>query len=112
MSPSTYQAPHEVRDEEKLTAMVETLRSGGSLPPIVVEPNGQVAISGSHRLAAWRKAEMEPVALVLSDEDYAAACEYMGVDYFDEAVDHETVCRAVYETTSDSAIRTALEDQV
>lgn len=108
---TTYQAPHEVRDAVKLAAMVDALRRGESLPPVVVEPNGVRAITGSHRLAAWAALGMEPDALELTDDQYRAACEYYGVEYLDE-LDMEDACRAVYETCGDEAIRAALADQV
>lgn len=108
---TAYNAPHEVRDEAKLAAMVETLRAGGSLPPVVVEPNGVRALCGSHRLAAWAEAGVEAEALILTDEQYMAACEYYGVEFLDE-LDMEDACRAVHETCGDDEIRAALADQL
>lgn len=48
-----YNPPHEVRDTEKLSSMINALKSGQSLPPIIV--CGEVAFSGSHRIAAHEK---------------------------------------------------------
>lgn len=52
-----YQPPHEVRDQSKLSAMVEILKNGGEPPPVLV--CGDRAYSGSHRLAAWEITGME-----------------------------------------------------
>lgn len=108
---TTCQAPHDVRDTAKLAAMVEVLRTGGSLPPVVVEPNGVRALTGSHRIAAWYELGQDADVLVLTDEQYAAACDYYGVEYLDE-LDMEDACRAVYETCGDDEIRAALADQL
>ena len=53
-----YQPPHEVRDQGKLNALVEILKNGGELPPVLV--CGDRAYSGSHRLAAWELMDVEP----------------------------------------------------
>jgi hypothetical protein len=103
--------PHGVQDGDKLAAMVEALREGRPLPPIVSEPGGYNAICGSHRIAAWRAAEAEPDVLVMSEADWSAACTELGVDYLDE-VDYEDQCRAVAGVTTDPEIRAALADQV
>ena len=61
------QAPHEVRDHEKLRSMVAHLRAGGSLPRVRVIRDATVhddgvaidlAIEGSHRIAAWNAVGM------------------------------------------------------
>lgn len=107
-----YQAPHEVTDEGKFAAMVEVLRNGGSLPPVVVEPNEQRALCGSHRIAAWVEAGVSAEALVLTDDQYLAACEYLNVEYLDEVSDYDDICFAIYQTCGDEDIRAALADQI
>lgn len=107
-----FQAPHEVRDETKLAALIAVLESGGELPPVVVEPNGIQAITGSHRIAAYDAVGQDVPALVLSESDYLAACEYLGVEYLDDERDKSEVARAIYETTDDEDIKGALRDQL
>lgn len=107
-----YQPPHKVEDNEKLEEIIAALYRGESLPPVVVEPNGFAAITGSHRLAAQESAGVEPDVLILSEDDYEAACEYLGGDSLSAAVDHEERCQAIYETTSDDEIRAAVADQI
>ena len=84
-----YQAPHEVRDQDKLESMIKTLEAGQQLPPIIV--CGEIAYSGSHRLAAWEALDMEPEVIEIDDEDVAAGMTEMGlepgydeIDRFDE----------------------------
>jgi len=103
--------------------MMDVLRRGLHLPPIVV--SGDQAFCGSHRIAAYEQAsrlrdrldeawELVPQsipALTLSDEDYESACEYLGVEYLTEVRDCNEVAQAIYETTTDAAIRSAMEDQ-
>ena len=84
-----YQAPHQVRDLIKLDGMIAHLKAGGSLPPIIV--CGEIAYSGSHRLAAWEAMDMEPSVIEIDDDDVAAGMIEMGlepgydeIDRFDE----------------------------
>lgn len=73
-----YQAPHDVRDINKLESMIKALESGEELPPVLV--CGEIAYSGSHRLAAWDAMEIKPEVIELDDGDIAAAMEYVGLD--------------------------------
>jgi len=85
----TYNPPHDVTDSAKLASMIETIRTGGELPPVVV--CGDMAFSGSHRIEAYRQAYRLANACVdgswdevdvgsvpaveVSDECYCRACE-------------------------------------
>jgi uncharacterized ParB-like nuclease family protein len=83
-----YQPPHEVRDQEKLEAMIEILKNGGELPPVLV--CGDRAYSGSHRLAAWESMGMEAVVVEMSDEEYCEVMTELGLDpMYDDATDLE-----------------------
>jgi len=106
-----YRAPHETRDSEKLESMIATLRAGKQLPPVVVI--GDVAITGSHRLAAWAALDMEPNVVELSEGDYIAAMDaHFGPDWQDyEIGDYNAFCTTLYEITQDSDVRAALQDQ-
>jgi len=73
-----YQAPHEVRDNKKLENMIESLKAGKSLPAVIV--CGEVAFSGSHRLAAYDALDLEADVFEIEDEDIQAAMEHMGLD--------------------------------
>lgn len=107
----SYQPPHKANDTEKLAAMIAALEAGNDLPPIVVEPNGIRALSGSHRIAAYKSVGRDVPALVLSDADYIAACEFLGVECLDECSDGEAIAQAIVATTDDDDIKAALDDQ-
>ena len=83
-----YQPPHEVRDQNKLDAMVEILKNGGELPPVLV--CGDRAYSGSHRLAAWEMMGMEADVVEMSDDEYCEVMTALDLDpMYDEAEDFE-----------------------
>ena len=92
-----YQPPHEVRDQEKLNDLIEMLKNGGELPPVLV--CGDRAYSGSHRLAAWEVMGVEPSVVEMSDEEYCQVMEALDLDpMYDEATDLEeflTVAQAL-----------------
>lgn len=73
-----YQAPHEVRDTAHLARMIESLRNGKSLPPILV--CGGTAFSGSHRLEAWRSEGVAGAVVEITDEEYCDAMRAIGLD--------------------------------
>lgn len=106
-----YQAPHEVRDTEKLKHMIETLNNGGKLPAVVVI--GEFALTGSHRLAAWKACGLSPSVVEISNDEYVAACEmeYGNVVTIDEIYDYSEFCDALYITTENDVVKNALEDQ-
>jgi hypothetical protein len=105
-----YNAPHEVRDEDKLAAMIAVLENGGTLPPVVVL--GYDAFTGSHRLAAWRACEIDANVIELSDDDYKAAMTEIGLDWESDTVyDYNQFCDALYNVTTDDAVKAAIEDQ-
>lgn len=120
----TYNPPHKAHDDAKLASMMAMLRQGIDLPPIVV--NGETALSGSHRIAAYQAAQKrresldlawEDVpdripAVELSDADCQAAADYLGVEYLTDARDCNEVARAIHVTTTDPAVRAAIADQV
>ena len=117
-------APHKPRDNDKLAAMVEALRSGGTLPPVVAY--GERAFCGSHRIAAYEHAlrawqdglpgwdgvaEPSLTVLELTDEEYTAACDLLNVEYLEDERDCNEVCRAIMAVARDE-IKHALADQV
>lgn len=84
-----YQAPHEPRDQEKLKRMMGILKSGKSLPPIIV--CGEIAFSGSHRLAAYEAMgyEMSQVPVIsISENDIESAMRHIGLDPMYDAIDN------------------------
>jgi len=106
-----YNPPHQVRDQEMLDAMIQTLESGGDLPPVVVL--GDDALTGSHRLAAWEACQMEAEVVEIEDEDYVAAMEHLGLDpIYDDPTDMNELCAALYQVVEDEDVRTALADQI
>ena len=91
-----YQAPHEVRDQGKLESMIESLENGGELPPVLV--CGEIAYSGSHRLAAWAALDIKPEVIELDDEDIATAMHHVGLDpMYDEIQRFEEIEEALKE---------------
>ena len=74
----TIQAPHEVNDIDKLNAMIEMLKSGKSLPPILVHANQ--AYSGTHRLAAWAELDINPDVIEIDDDQFYAITDALGID--------------------------------
>lgn len=86
-----HMAPHAPEDRTKLAGMIRTLRSGGSLPPILWDGDG--AYEGSHRLAAYEAVGMEPELIQVDDEMLNRAADHLGqdvgmIDWYDEiAVD-------------------------
>ncbi len=109
---SVLQAPHRATDDSKLAALVAAYSTGETVPPVIVEPNGFVAITGSHRIAAAEIADVDVPMLILTDADYTAACDYLGIDSLGDAVDHEEQCRAIYHTTDRAEVKAALQDQI
>jgi len=108
----TIQAPHRATDESKLAALVAAYSTGETVPPVIVEPNGYQAITGSHRIAAAEIAGVDVPAIVITEAEYTAACAYLGIDSLGDAVDHEEQCRAIYKTTLRAEVRMALADQI
>jgi hypothetical protein len=104
-----YDAPHSVQNQDQLSEMVATLQSGGKLPPVVV--NGTKAITGSHRIAAWRECDMDQEVVELSDIDYLRACYVLRCDVAEEAGEWNLFVAAVYEVTDDEEVKAALKDQ-
>ncbi len=110
MMARTYNPPHEVREPGKLASMVETLMSGGELPPIIV--CGEQALSGSHRLAAWSACDMEPDVIEIDESDLACAMAQCGLDpMYDEIDDYSELCRWLHDAATDDDVLAALEDQ-
>ena len=120
----TYSEPHEVRDTEKLNALVEAFRTGTEITPIVVQ--GEIAFTGSHRIAAHRQAwklwndeaagwedasEPELKAVEIDAETWQRACEMRDIDHLDELGDWNELCKALYDATDDGDVKAALEDQ-
>ena len=81
-----YEAPHAVRDAKKVAGMVAAIKRGEELPAILVI--GETALCGSHRLAAYAEACVEPVVCGLEDDDYIRAIRHMGLEPGDEIGDY------------------------
>lgn len=89
-----YQPPHEVRDQAKLDGMIEVLRCGGALPDVLV--CGEIALTGSHRLAAYEALGMRPAVIEVSNDDLARAMEACGLDpMYDSITDFERIEQAL-----------------
>ncbi len=122
-----YYPPHEVKDKAKLQGMIDTIKSGGSLPPVVVYENQ--AYTGSHRIAAWEEVGEDVEAIEIGKNEFLAARATMNnIDDFDpndsddvdflhkhfdyDVFDYNDFCEALLEITNDPAIKDAIKDQV
>ena len=106
-----YQPPHEVKDTSKFESMVSSINSGKQLPAVVVI--GEFALTGSHRLAAWKACGVNPDVVEITNKEYIDACEkcYGDVVSIDEIGDFSDFCDALYVTTENQAVKDALKDQ-
>ena len=115
-----YNPPHPPTDKAKTLAMVEAIRQGQSLPPIVI--NGDNALTGSHRIAAYEIAwklwdsqapgwddASEPTIEVIecSNEDLDSVAS----NYDLATGDFNALASALYATTNDFGLKAALADQ-
>ena len=83
-----YQPPHYYTDPAKLAAMVAVLNAGLDLPPILV--CGEIAYSGSHRLAAYDAVGRQIPTREITEEQVAAAMLACGLDPgYDTISDYE-----------------------
>lgn len=122
-----FNPPHEVRDKAKLQSMIDTLRSGGQLPPVVTY-QGQ-AYTGSHRIAAWDACEMDRQAVELTDKEFVLSMALMsGVNDLDlndpddmefyhkhleqEIYDYDAFLEAILKVSKNTAILDAAKDQI
>ncbi len=87
--------PHQAFDRTRLASMVNALRTGGSLPAILVDEEGQ-AYSGSHRIEAvaianqYEKFEcLEIGVVIITMEERTQILESMNLDSDDEVYDFE-----------------------
>jgi len=76
--------PHQAHERDKLAGMLRALRAGETLPPVLVHA-GQ-AYSGSHRIEAWSRLEMEVDYVEISDEDYDAIMIESNLDTVNDCV--------------------------
>lgn len=112
---TTYDAPHQVTDQAKLAAMIETILAGGELPPVVV--NGYTALTGSHRCEAYSRArriadtQAEQPAVEISNADYQRACLVLDVANHTEA-ELNCFCAAIHASATAGDVRDAVADQI
>lgn len=116
--------PHEARDRSKLAALIESFRAAHSIPAVAVQ--GEVALTGSHRIAAhesawraWSRQEEgwegapEPAleTVEVSEDDYLAACRLLGIGHHDEVEHFDLFVAAMHAVTGDDDLKMALADQ-
>lgn len=119
---NTYHPPHQPTDKAKLAAMVETYRSGGTLPAVAGQ--GEIAITGSHRIAAYNAARRawanqdagwenspEPnlEMIEIDDAEYRQALDNLGYD--DAGEGWNEFCAELANITESDELRAALADQ-
>ncbi len=87
--------PHQAFDRSLLASMLNTLRTGGSLPAILVDEEGQ-AYSGSHRIEAMLRAQqyeqhsaLELDVVIITMEQRGQIMESMNREASEEVYDFE-----------------------
>ena len=82
IDPWSITPPHAVVDQLYMEDMVYSLNQGDELPSVYVSKREMEAITGSHRIAAWREAGQLAQVLFLSPEDEELVdehrCEFTG----------------------------------
>ena len=89
MNPKNIEPPHEVRDKKKLINIINHMKLRGYVgrPILVVNTfNGYFALSGSHRLAASKKLNIDEIPVYEIDEkdfnDYLDKIKKDAYDFF------------------------------
>jgi hypothetical protein len=97
LNPSSIQPPHEVRDSAKLARLVSEMESNGWMgrPVLVIEECDEdgneiegcyVALTGSHRLAAAKQADLYTVPVFCFSAASLVANGYSTTDLWDDDV--------------------------
>lgn len=80
--------PHQVTDNIKLASMIDLLRDGGELPPVLLY--GDQSYSGSHRIAAWTELNMDIDYIEIDDDQYTQIMRSLSLDpIYDDISDFE-----------------------
>mgnify|MGYP006402691411 CR=1 FL=1 len=111
----TYHPPHRWIDADKVSRLVATMLEHGmqAIPPIVV--CGEIALTGSHRIAAYDKvlalgAELDEMQTVeIEDEDLRDALKVLDCEYLHEAELNDVVEQL--HATAEGDLQAALSDQ-
>lgn len=116
--------PNPVRDPLKYQSMIEDLRVGRRLPPVVRWRNR--LLTGSHRFYAteyahrqweqgatdWENSpEPELTIYDISDSDLHKALTKLGIKHIDDIKNWNPLAKAIHQTTSDPNVRAAVKDQ-
>ena len=102
--------PHEVRDQVKLNTMIASLQAGHQLPAIVVCHD--LALTGSHRIAAWDACDMDYAVIEIDDDEYINTMINIGLDYeIDTLCDFNIFCESLYNSTNRDDLKKSLSDQ-
>ncbi len=124
---TTYRTPHTPDNKVKLASMVAAIKSGETMPPLVVI--GETAITGSHRIAAYDAANslveastdddwdsalpIEIPTVELCNDDYTQGMIAIGLDpSVDDPREFNDLCTAIYSLTDDCDVKAALADQM
>jgi len=88
--------PHQAHERSKTASMIRTIRNGGTLPPILV--HGEQAYSGSHRIDAWQRLDMEIEFVEIDDNEYESIMHHLNLDpVYDTICDFEPFLDAAQE---------------
>ena len=107
-----YEPRHDVTDSKKLQRLIDALERGERLPPVVVQ--GEIALTGVHRLAAYKALNMAPDVVEVSDDEYRAALIELGLDEdatVDEIWDLDLFLETLHSLTKNERLQKALEGQ-
>ena len=96
-------APHRILDNQKVASILMSVRSGVTLPPILVDENGQ-AYSGAHRLEAVKIAnkfdkfcDLELSYVEISMDDKVKVLDHLGLDAHHDVWDFDSFVDAARE---------------
>jgi|JI9StandDraft_2_1071091.scaffolds.fasta_scaffold03069_12 hypothetical protein len=121
---NTYTPIHTPNDTEKLDSIIESIRRGKKITPVLVI--GEQALTGSHRVRAfelayekyrnqepgWEDTE-EPVIPVveIDEETLTAACQVIGAESVADVVHFDELYAAIERVTDSDEIKSAVADQ-
>jgi hypothetical protein len=106
-SMTNYIPPHQPTDKAKLASLVEAIKSGAKITPVVV--CGDIALTGSHRIAAFALAKVSPPVIGIEEITLKKALILCAAKDISET-SHNLLCAALF-AVCDGDAKDALADQ-
>lgn len=101
--------PHEITDRTKAANMIRAIRSGGTLPAVLVI--GDIGLTGSHRIFACNATDTEVETVEVSDLDYRRACYALDIDTHTDCAELNLFIGALWAVTEDTEVKALADDQ-